>query len=222
MDNLALAINNSSSRNLGEFNSPVIQRRLAHPISPTLPGRNAPKWVAGIERNSRPECSEMPGRIGAKNASRQKYGEFVQEGIHQGFATPWEALTAQVVLGDRDFVEKLKGMKKVVIRGNPKDQPSYRMIERIEAETVMKQAAAYFRLSEAELTAKRGRHREERAVVMELLHRLSGLKQRVIGERFGGLDEGLVSRDRRAIREKMESEPKIRKWVQDLHARLTD
>jgi hypothetical protein len=27
-----------------------------------------------------------------------------------------------------------------------------------------------------------------------LLHRYSGLKQRVIGERFGGLDEGLVSR----------------------------
>ena len=32
----------------------------------------------------------------------------------------------------------------------------------------------------------------------------------------GGLDEGLVSRDRRAIREKIETEPKIRKWFQDL------
>jgi hypothetical protein len=30
------------------------------------------------------------------------------------------------------------------------------------------------------------------------------------------LDEGLVSRDRRAIREKVETEPKIRKWFQDL------
>jgi hypothetical protein len=44
---------------------------------------------------------------------------------------------------------------------------------------------------------------------MELLHRYSGLKQRMITERFGGLDEGLVSRDRRAIREKIETEPKI-------------
>jgi REP element-mobilizing transposase RayT len=183
------------------------------------------RWssLAGyLERKRKESWITYETVLGYVAGSRQKYGEFVQEGIHQGFATPWEALTAQVVLGDRDFVEKLKGMKKVVIRGNPKDQPSYRMIERIEAEAVMKQAAAYFRLSEAELTAKRGRHREERAVVMELLHRLSGLKQRVIGERFGGVDEGLVSRDRRAIREKMESEPKIRKWVQDLHARLTD
>jgi hypothetical protein len=74
----------------------------------------------------------------------------------------------------------------------------------------------YFRLGESELTRKRGRHRQERALVMELLHRYSGLKQRMIAERFGGLDEGLVSRDRRVIREKIETEPKIRKWFQDL------
>jgi hypothetical protein len=34
--------------------------------------------------------------------------------------------------------------------------------------------------------------------------------------RFGDLDDGLVSRDRRAIREKIETESKIRKWFQDL------
>jgi hypothetical protein len=36
----------------------------------------------------------------------------------------------------------------------------------------------------------------------------------MIAERFGGLDEGLVSRGRRTIREKIE--PEIRKWFQDL------
>jgi hypothetical protein len=46
---------------------------------------------------------------------------------------------------------------------------------------------------------------------MELLHRYSGLKQRMIGEQLAGLDEGLVSRDRRAIRQRIETEPKIRK-----------
>jgi hypothetical protein len=38
----------------------------------------------------------------------------------------------------------------------------------------------------------------------------------LIAERFGGLDEGLVSRDGRAIQEKIETDPKIRKWFQDL------
>jgi chromosomal replication initiation ATPase DnaA len=121
-----------------------------------------------------------------------------------------------MVLGDRDFVERLKGMKNAVIKGNAKDQPPYRMIQGVDAEALIKRAAGYFRLREADLTRKRGQHRLERAVVMELLHRYSGLKQRMIGERFGGLDDGVVSRDCRAIREKIETEPKIRKWFQDL------
>jgi hypothetical protein len=44
------------------------------------------------------------------------------------------------------------------------------MIQGIDAEALIKQAAEYFRLGEAELTRKRGRHRQERALVMELLH----------------------------------------------------
>ena len=52
--------------------------------------------------------------------------------------------------------------------------------------------------------------------MMELLHRYDRLKQRMIAERFGGLHERLVSRDRRPIREKIETQPKIRKWFQDL------
>jgi hypothetical protein len=39
---------------------------------------------------------------------------------------------------------------------------------------------------------------------MELLHRYNGLKQRMIAERLGSLDEGLVSRDRRAMRKKID------------------
>jgi REP element-mobilizing transposase RayT len=151
--------------------------------------------------------------LGYVDGSRQKYAGFVQDGIREGFPTPWEDLRAQMVLGDRDFVEKLKGMK---IRGSAKDQPSYRMIQSIDAEALIKKAANYFRLDEAALTKKRGWYRQQRALVMELLHRYSGLKQRIIGERFGGLDEGMVSRDCRAIREKIETEPKIRKWFQDL------
>ncbi|MGH7826578.1 MAG: hypothetical protein ACREQ7_15575, partial [Candidatus Binatia bacterium] len=172
-----------------------------------------PGYIDGKRQDSWITYDTVLGYVGG---SRQKYGEFVQDGIRQGFATPWEDLLAQMVLGDRDFVERLRGMKNAVIKGNAKDQPPYRMIQSVDADALIKQAADYFRLGEAELTRKRGRHRQERALVMELLHRSSGLKQRMIGERFGGLDEGLVSRDRRAIREKIETEPKVRKWFHDL------
>jgi hypothetical protein len=53
-------------------------------------------------------------------------------------------------------------------------------------------------------------------VVQRVPGGLNGLndlnEQWLIAERFGGLDEGLVRRDRREI----ETEPKIRKWFQDL------
>jgi hypothetical protein len=151
--------------------------------------------------------------LGYLGGSRQKYAAFVQDGIHKGFATPWEDLLAQMVLGDQEFLEQVKAMK---IKGSAKDQPSYRMIQNVDADVLIKKALEYFRLGEADLTRKRGRHRQERALVMELLHRYSGLKQRMIGERFGDLDEGLVSRDRRAIREKIETTPKIRNWFHDI------
>ena len=102
-----------------------------------------------------------------------------------------------------------------------RDQPSYRMIRNIEVEELIKQAARYFRLAEADLIRKRGRHRRERALVMELLHRYSGLKQRMIGKRFRNLDEGLVSRDCRAIRAKIKNDPKIEKWFQEIVTRST-
>jgi predicted oxidoreductase (fatty acid repression mutant protein) len=44
--------------------------------------------------------------LGYVGGSRQKYAAFVQDGIRDGFATPWEDLKAQMVLGDRDFVAK--------------------------------------------------------------------------------------------------------------------
>jgi hypothetical protein len=67
-----------------------------------------------------------------------------------------------MVLGDRDFVEKLKGMK---IRGSAKDQPSYRIIQSIDAEALVKKAADYFRLDEGRAYQETGRHRQERALV---------------------------------------------------------
>jgi REP-associated tyrosine transposase len=46
--------------------------------------------------------------LGYVGGSRQKYATFVQDGIREGFATPWEDLLAQMILGNRDFVEKLR------------------------------------------------------------------------------------------------------------------
>jgi len=122
----------------------------------------------GIIRTKSPDPNLLANLL-LEFASRQKYAAFVQDAIRQGFVTPWEDLLAQTVLGDRNFLERLKGMKNAVIKGGAKDQPSYRRIQSVEAEALIKQAADYFRVGEADLIRKRGQHRQERALVMELL-----------------------------------------------------
>jgi hypothetical protein len=42
------------------------------------------------------------------SGNRKRYGELVAEGIRGGYATPWENLQGQVVLGEEDFVERVK------------------------------------------------------------------------------------------------------------------
>jgi hypothetical protein len=54
--------------------------------------------------------------------------------------------------GGPEFFGEIKG--NTVIKGSAKDQPSYRMIQSVEPETLLKQAADHFRLTEAELTRK--------------------------------------------------------------------
>jgi hypothetical protein len=41
-------------------------------------------------------------------------------------------------------------MTKAAIKGSAEDQPSYRIIHSVEAETLIKQAADYFRLGDAD------------------------------------------------------------------------
>ena len=89
-----------------------------------------PGYIDGKRQDSWITYEAVLGYVGV---SQQKYAEFVQDGIRQGFATPWEDLLAQMVLGDRDFVERLKGVKSAVIKGNAKDQPPYRMIQSVDA-----------------------------------------------------------------------------------------
>jgi len=114
-----------------------------------------PPWIP--ERKKRKDsCITYGAVLDYVGGSRQKYAAFVQEGIRQGFGTPWDDLLAQMLLGDRNFLEKLKGMKNAMLKGSAKDQPSYRMIQSVAAKALMKQAADYFRLSEADYQETRG------------------------------------------------------------------
>jgi putative transposase len=151
--------------------------------------------------------------------SRKKYGQFIEEGLTRGYSTPWEDLKGQVVLGEESFWERVR--EKWSRAGNTKEQPSLRLLERVEPREVLRQTAIYLNLKVEQITRKRSRYRDQRAIVMELMHRHSRAKQVEIGEYLGQLDYTLVSRERKRLREKIEHDPKLRKWATEIERRLS-
>jgi cell division protein ZapA (FtsZ GTPase activity inhibitor) len=152
--------------------------------------------------------------------SRKKYAQFIEEGLQAGYPTPWEDLKGQMVLGEEGFWERVR--EKWERKGsNAKEQPSVRWLERVEPKELLKQAATYFNVKVEELAKRRSRYRDQRALVMELMHRHSRAKQTEIGEHLERLDYTLVSRERKRVRGKMEIDPKVRKWYREIEQRLS-
>ena len=152
--------------------------------------------------------------------SRKKYAQFIEEGLQAGYATPWEDLKGQMVLGEESFWERLRE-KWQGNDGNAREQPSVRWLKRVEPKELLNQVAIYFKITVEELAKRRSRYRDQRALVMELMHRHSGAKQTEIGNHLGQLDYTLVSRERKRLRGKIESDPKVRKWCRDIEQRLS-
>jgi len=151
------------------------------------------------------------------SGSRRRYAQFVEEGLRRGYSTPWDDLKGQVILGEEGFWERVRG-KWSRSEGAIKDKerPSLGVLERIGPEPVLRKVAGYFRLPPQELVKKRGGYRDQRALVMEMMYRFCGMKQREIGRELGGIDYTQVSHERSRIREKMERDSRVKRWNREV------
>jgi REP element-mobilizing transposase RayT len=156
--------------------------------------------------------------LGYVGGSRKRYGEFLAEGIRKGYDTPWEKLQGQVVLGQEDFIEHVKS--KMNGRGSKREQPAVRRFQATELKAVLKAVARHFGLAEENITGKRTRHRNERAIAMELIYRHSGVSQAEIGKTLGGLDYSAVSRERKWLREKAQNDKALRAALSTIEVSL--
>ncbi len=152
---------------------------------------------------------------------RRRYGQFVEGGLRQGYATPWEDLKGQVILGEEGFWERVKG-KWLRSEGalRDKERPSLNVLEKIGPEEVLRKVAGYFQLKPQEITKKRSGYRDQRGLVMEMMYRFCGLKQREIGRELGGIDYSQVSHERGRIREKMEGDSRVERWNKEVESLL--
>jgi REP-associated tyrosine transposase len=152
---------------------------------------------------------------GETEKGRQAYGQFVEEGIRSGVVRPWEKTIGQVILGSEGFVEKLRSQ--VGFKGD-RERPSVRALQRLSPERVVRKISQVVGWSEEALCRRGGGW--ERALVMDCLYRYSGLKQREIGDRMGGVGYSRVSRARKEIREAVTSQPAMGRIMGRVEAAL--
>ena len=157
--------------------------------------------------------------LGYVGGSRKRYARYVEEGLQEGYGTPWEDLKGQVILGEEGFWERVRGKWRKG-KGSVKEQPSLRVLQKIEAEEVLRKVAAYFKLKAEEVRKKRSGYRDQRGLVMEMMYRYSGINQGEIGRSMGGIDYTTVSHERKRIRERMVWDSRLRGWSEDVESRL--
>jgi len=101
--------------------------------------------------------------------------------LEKGYDTPWEKVKGQAVLGEDEFVEKLRD--KVVQGGPMREQPALRHLGSMDAADLLQRVSGYFGIKLEELAKKRTPHRDSRAVAMEMMYRYGKISQEEIGKR---------------------------------------
>jgi chromosomal replication initiation ATPase DnaA len=90
----------------------------------------------------------------------------------------------------------------------------------MEPARITAEAARYFNLAPERLQRKRGRCRDQRGLLMELLYRHGGMTQQAIGAHLGGLDYTAVSHERRRARERVVENEVMANWWRELDSAL--
>jgi len=156
--------------------------------------------------------------LGQVGGSRRNYAEYVSDGIGQGYSTPWDDVTGQVVLGEEGFIERIKRM--IGERGTKREQPAVRELEATRPEVVLREVARHYGVKGSQITGRRTEQREARAVAMEMMYRHGGISQVEIGKALGGMDYTTVSVERKRLREKTAENKALGRALSEIEDKL--
>ncbi|MGB3340896.1 MAG: transposase [bacterium] len=151
---------------------------------------------------------------------RTEYRKFVLDGIKKDLDNPFKKVKSRIILGDDDFVMKVK---KYIKRASVREQPSYRdmVIKTLAPEVVLGTLTREFGIKRKILQQRRVKG-EIRGMVAELLYRYSDITQAQIGRLIGDVDYVSVHHLRRRFKEKMKKSSKVRELFKKAEVKLTN
>ncbi len=140
---------------------------------------------------------------------RRAYQRFLLDGLREGMDDPLEGVQYQVILGDDDFVARVKSER--IGEGSLREQPMYRdmVADVVDPEQVLDGVAKALDIHSERLRVRMG-NGVVRGIAAELLYRYSDITQREIGELLGGIDYTAVSMLRHRLKLKIVHDRKVR------------
>jgi len=151
---------------------------------------------------------------------RQRYRDFMRDGLQRNCENPFCDLKSRLILGDEDFVARVKRCLKY---GSLRDQPDYRdlVVTRLEPEQVMDILTRYFGINLDLLRQRRG-NGMLRGIAAELMYKYCKITQAKVGFLLGGIDYGAVHLLRRRMKEQITKDDIIRKQYAEVEAKVQD
>jgi hypothetical protein len=148
----------------------------------------------------------------------RRYEEFVVEGMSGKIPNPLEKGAGHGIIGTSDFIEKIREHY-IESATESRELPAVKKIlAQVEPERIIRVICEMFKVEREELLRK-GYKGVARGVLMEMLYRYGGMKQREIGELMG-IDYSAVSVTRKRLSALQGEDRRLSVLVERLEKRL--
>jgi len=148
-----------------------------------------------------------------------KYRRYVEEGMKKESRNPLKTLYGGTILGSGEFVQEL--LKKGEIKNLKSEEISCR--RQLKAakgvEELVRGVSSYFNVPPNRVLERKGVMRD---IAIYFGKKYTGLTNREIGERFGGLSYSGVTRVSQRFEEKMAKNMTLRRQVEEIDARISN
>jgi putative transposase len=151
---------------------------------------------------------------------RKQYHSFMIDGIKKGYANPLNDAKYQMILGNDNFVQKVK--QKHSAGGSNREQPMHRRFDKcvIKPSIIIDCVSRHFGLSPKELL-DRYYNGIARGITSELLYRFCALKLREIGELLN-IDYSSVYKSRYRLKTQLSTNQKIARIYRRIESEITN
>jgi REP element-mobilizing transposase RayT len=144
--------------------------------------------------------------------AKKKYQQYIEEGLHTDTGSPTKDLYGQIMLGGKDFIEKVKRM----LKGKSLSSEIAER-KRLESNTtpddVIKIVAEVFGVDKKEINYK-GKANTARKAAIYFMQRYAGLGNAEVGELFGGIHYSAVSKASARLRKDMAKDKYLSEIIQ--------